>query len=316
MKTRENLFEMHWTRFATAFGIVFFALIVFASASPGQIAAQLQIQNTSSNSAVFEYEAVTIKPSKGPGPDAKIGMWSAPDGFTAWFVTPQQMVSTAYGYGVQRFRVSGGPAWLPSERFDIEAKMDATTADALAKLNPGERVLAQQKMLQALLADRFKLAVHRETRELLVYTLAVAKSGAKLQKAKSGDTYANGIKYPDGTLAGAGALDGGVFDGWITAQGVTIANLAGELTEMLGHPVTDKTGMTGAYDFKLRFTPDDRLQVPGGAEPNERPRSSLSNADEPSLFVAVQEQLGLKLESGKGPVEIVVVDHIERPTGN
>jgi uncharacterized protein (TIGR03435 family) len=243
-------------------------------------------------------------------------MWPAPDGFTAWFVTPQQMISTAYGYVTQRFRISGGPTWLGTERFDIEAKMDAATADALAKLNPGQRALAQQKMLQALLADRFQLTVHRETRELLVYNLIVAKSGAKLQAAKPGDTYANGIKYPDGSLGGPGALEGGVFDGWITAQGVTTANLAGELTQMLGHPVTDRTGLAGAYDFKLQFTPDDRLQAPGGAAPNERPGLPLSDSDEPSLFAAIQEQLGLKLEAGKGPVEIIVIDHVERPSGN
>lgn len=317
MNGRDGLFEIYAMRLLNLFVLTLLVMLaLLALANPTQIAAQSQTKNTVVKTPSFEYEAVTIKPSKGPGPDAKIGMWSTPDGFTAWFVTPQQMVSTAYGYGVQRFRVSGGPAWLPSERFDIEAKMDAATADVLAKLNPGQRVLAQQKMLQALLADRFKLTVHRETRELLVYSLVVAKSGAKLQAAKPGDTYANGIKYPDGTLAGSGALDGGVFDGWITAQGVTVANLADEMTDMLGHPVTDKTGMTGAYDFKLRFTPDDRLQVPGGAEPNERPRLPSSDADEPSLFAAIQEQLGLKLESGKGPVEIIVVDHIEPPSGN
>jgi uncharacterized protein (TIGR03435 family) len=278
--------------------------------------AQTQNQNTTAAASTLEYEAVTIKPSKGPGPDAKIGMWPAPDGFTAWFVTPQQIISTAYGYGTQRFRVSGGPAWLPTERFDIEAKMDAATADALEKLNPDQRALARQKMLQALLADRFKITVHRETRELPVYTLNIAKNGTKLQAAKPGDAYANGIKDPDGSLGGPGAMSGGVFDGWITAQAVTIAGLAGELTHMLGRPVRDKTGLTGAYDFELRFTPDDRLQAPGDAAPSERPGLPSSDSNEPSLFDAIQEQLGLKLEAGNGPVEIIVIDHIERPSGN
>jgi uncharacterized protein (TIGR03435 family) len=310
-------FRTRRKRLLMAAGLIAIAvsgLVVLASAQ--QSRAQTQNQNTTAAGSNFEYEAVTIKPSKGPGPDAKIGMWPAPDGFTAWFVTPQQMISTAYGYGTQRFRISGGPAWLSTERFDIEAKMDAATADALAKLNPGQRVLAQQKMLQTLLADRFKLTVHREARELLIYDLVVAKSGAKLQAAKPGDTYADGIKNPDGSLGGPGDMSGGVFDGWITAQAVTIANLAGELTQMLGHPVTDKTGLMGAYDFKLRFTPDDRLQAPGGAAPIERPALPSSDSDEPSLFAAIQEQLGLKLEAGKGPVEIIVIDHVERPSGN
>jgi uncharacterized protein (TIGR03435 family) len=317
MNGRDGLFEIYAMRLLNLFVLTLLVMLaLLALANPAQIAAQSQTKNTAVKTPSFEYEAVTIKPSKGPGPNAKIGMWPAPDGFTAWFVTPQQMISTAYGYVTQRFRISGGPAWLGTERFDIEAKMDAATADALAKLNPGQRALAQQKMLQALLADRFQLTVHRETRELLVYNLIVAKSGAKLQAAKPGDTYANGIKYPDGSLGGPGALEGGVFDGWITAQGVTTANLAGELTQMLGHPVTDRTGLAAAYDFKLQFTPDDRLQAPGGAAPNERPGLPLSDSDEPSLFAAIQEQLGLKLEAGKGPVEIIVIDHVERPSGN
>lgn len=254
MNGRDGLFEIYAMRLLNLFVLTLLVMLtLLALANPTQIAAQSQTKNTVVKTPSFEYEAVTIKPSKGPRPDAKIGMWPAPDGFTAWFVTPQQMISTAYGYVTQRFRISGGPTWLGTERFDIEAKMDAATADALAKLNPGQRALAQQKMLQALLADRFQLTVHRETRELLVYNLIVAKSGAKLQAAKPGDTYANGIKYPDGSLGGPGALEGGVFDGWITAQGVTTANLAGELTQMLGHPVTDRTGLAGAYDFKLQF---------------------------------------------------------------
>jgi uncharacterized protein (TIGR03435 family) len=287
-------------------------LVTFASAA--QRGVQTQTQSVSPAAATYEYETVTIKPSKGPGPDAKIGMWRESDGFNAWYVTAQQMVSTAYG--VERNRVLGGPSWLPSERFDIEAKMDAATADALEKLDPDQRGLARQKMLQALLEDRFKLTIHRETRKLVVYTLLVAKNGAKLQTAKPGNTYANGIKNPDGSLGGPGAMSGGVFDGWLTAQAVTIKNLAGDLTSMLGHPVTDKTGLMGNYDFTLRFTPDDRLQPPGGAAPNERPAMPASDSSEPSLFDAIQEQLGLKLEAGKGPVEIVVIGHVERPSGN
>jgi uncharacterized protein (TIGR03435 family) len=315
MRTRDKLFKTHRVRFVASVGFTaLVALTPFAVASSTQIATQPQTQNGTAVASAFEYEAVAIKPSKGPGPDAKIGMWSAPDGFTAWFVTPQQMVSAAYG--VQRFRITGGPTWLASERYDIEAKMDAATADALEKLNPFQRALARQKMLQALLADRFKLATRRETRELLIYNLVIAKNGAKLQAAKPGDTYPNGIKYPDGSLGGPGDISGGVFDGGITAQAVTIPNFAGDLTEMLGHPVTDKTGLAGTYDFKLRFTPDDRLQAPSGAAPNERPGLPAADASEPSLFDALQEQLGLKLDAGKGPVEIIVIDHVERPSGN
>ena len=274
-----------------------------------------QPQNKAAPSSSYEYEVATVKPSKGPAmPGGKIGMWAAPDGFNAWFVTPQQIISDAYG--VKSFEISGGPSWLTSERFDIEAKMDAATADALAKLSKDQRVVAQQQMLQALLADRFQLTVHRETKELPIYTLVIAKGGPKLREAKPGDTYPNGDTFPDGTHTGADSMKGGVFDGYLRAQAVSIAGLAQNLSHMLGHPVADKTELKGAYDFNLRFTPDDRLQPPPGAPPNFRLPPPPANSNAPSLFDALQEQLGLKLESGKGPAEVIVIDHIERPSGN
>jgi uncharacterized protein (TIGR03435 family) len=241
-------------------------------------------------------------------------LWAAPDGFSAWFITPQQIISIAYG--VKSFQISGGPGWLPSDRFDIEAKMDAATAGALEKLSNDQRAAVQQQMLQALLADRFQLAVHRETKELTIYTLVIAKGGPKLQTAKPGDTYPNGGTYPDGTHAGAGWMSGGVLDGKMTAQGVPIARLVLSLTQMLGHPVSDKTELKGVYDFKLRFTPDDRLQPPSGSPPSLRLPPPPADSNAPSLFDALQEQLGLKLESGKGPVEVIVIDHVEGPSGN
>jgi bla regulator protein blaR1 len=252
---------------------------------------------------MYEYEAATIKPSKGPDPGGRIGMWAAPDGFSAWFITLQQIISVAYG--VERFQISGGPNWLPSERFDIEAKMDAATADALEKLSQDQRVLAQQQMLQALLANRFQLTVHRETNELTIYKLVIAKGGPKLREAK-----------PDGTHPGAGSMQGSVLGGEVIAQAVPVPRLAHELTLMLGHPVSDKTELKGVYDFKLQFTPDNRLQPPNGLAPNERLPVRPADSNVPSLFDALQEQLGLKLESGKGPVEVIVIDHVERPSPN
>jgi uncharacterized protein (TIGR03435 family) len=262
--------------------------------------AQSQSQNTAAPLPRYEYEAATIKPSQGPGPYKKIGMWAAPDGFSAWFITPQQIISIAYG--VESLQLSGGPSWLPSERFDIEAKMDAATTEALAKLSQAQRVLAQQQMLQALLADRFQLTVHRETKEGTIYTLVIGKGGPKLQEAKPGDPGAGNT-----TSKSSGDL---------TAQAVSIARLAKILMQMLGRPVLDKTELKGVYDFKLQFTPDDRLQPPNGAAANARLPVPPADSNAPSLFEALQEQLGLKLESGKGPVEVIVVDHVERPSAN
>jgi uncharacterized protein (TIGR03435 family) len=292
--------------------LVAVALIAFSLPTATPSHAQLPPQNTAAPSHAYEYEATTIKPSKGPGPGRKIGMWDAPDGFSAWFITPQQIISIAYG--VKSFQMSGGPSWLPSERFDIEAKMDAATAAALDKLTQSQRALAQQQMLQALLADRFELTVHRETKQLTTYTLVIAKGGPKLQQAKPGDTYPNGGTYPDGTHEGANSMRESPL-GDITAQAVSIARLVQSLTQMLGYPVSDKTELKGVYDFKLRYTPDDRLQPPNGST-NARLPSPPTDSDAPSLFDALQEQLGLKLESAKAPAEVIVIDHVEKPSGN
>lgn len=194
--------------------------------------------------------------------------------------------------------------------------MDAGTADALEKLSRDQRVLAGQQMLQALLANRFKLTVHRETKELTIYKLVIAKGGPKLQEAKPGDTYPNAQTFPDGTHPGAGSMQGSQLSGKVTAQAVPIAELAHDLTQMLGHPVLDKTELKGVYDFKLQFTPDDRLLPPSGLAPNERLPLPPADSNAPSLFDALREQLGLKLESGKGPVEVIVIDHVERPSAN
>lgn len=279
------------------------ALITFSLAIPTPNQAQSRPQNTADPAPMYAYEAATIKPSKGPGPGGRIGVWAAPDGFSAWFITLQQMISVAYG--VERFQISGGPNWLPSERFDIEAKLDASTADALEKLSQDQHVLAQQQMLQSLLANRFQLTAHRETKELTIYKLVIAKAGLKLQEAK-----------PDGAHPGAGSMRGSQLSGEMTAQAVPIASLARNLTQMLGHPVLDQTGLKGVYDFKLQFAPDDRLQPPPGLAPNQRLPVPAADPNAPSLFDALQEQLGLKLESGKGPVEVIVIDHVERPSAN
>ena len=111
-------------------------------------------------------------------------------------------------------------------------------------------------------------------------------------------------------------MSGGVLDGKVTAQAVPVARLAQSLTQMLGRPVLDKTELTGVYDFKLQFTPDDRLQPPSGSPPNLRLPVPQADSNAPSLFDALQEQLGLKLESGKGPGEVIVIDHVEGPSGN
>ena len=191
-------------------------------------------------------------------------------------------------YGVEDFQISGAPNW-EYEGYDVKAKVDSATANELQKLSEDQRNLQQQRMLQALLADRFKLALHREPKEVPVYALVIAGNGPKLQKSKPADDYANGVKGPDGVPFGPHFMKFGPCER--TSQGSSMANVVRTLSQRIGRPVLDKTGLTGEYDFALRCSPDE-------------------------FFTALQEQLGLKLESTKGPVEVLVIDHVERPSEN
>jgi len=174
-------------------------------------------------------------------------------------------------------------------------------------------------MLQVLLGNRFHLTLHRETRQLPVYELTIGKGGAKLQSSKEGSCTPYSVDSPPPaslpggprpSFCGFHTTPGDSLDG----KGITMATLAATLSRTyvspLGRNVIDHTGLTGAYDVNLKWAIDS-LSAPAG--PNTTP---LSDVTGPSIFTALQEQLGLKLESAKGPVEVLVIDHIERPSAN
>ena len=163
-------------------------------------------------------------------------------------------------------------------------------------------------MLQTLLADRFKLTTHRTTKELPIYSLVVAKGGSKLHEANSGE-----IKGPDGRPEPPGSSLIGFRSGELTGQNLEMDQLARLLTEQTGRTVVDNTGLKGNYDLTLNWTPD---QIAPNGLAGGGPDSSTSSEPGPSIFTAIQEQLGLKLQSQKGPVEILVIDHVERPSEN
>jgi uncharacterized protein (TIGR03435 family) len=245
------------------------------------------------------------------------------DSFSAKNVTLMTLVRSAFGIppGADDSRISGAPKWLDSEKYDVEAKMNSAVLDELKKLSPEESKLAQQHMLQALLADRCKFAFHRESRDLPIYSLVIAKNGPKLQEAKPvatppadappADFGGRGSRGGRGGRGGAGIMIRG-RGGPLVGQSIPIANLVEVLSMMMGRTVVDKTGLTGKYDFTLQWTPDD-AQAPSSFPPGAGQPPDPAGA---SLFTAIQEQLGLKLEAGKGPVEIIVIDHVERPSGN
>jgi len=207
-------------------------------------------------------------------------------------------------------QVTGGPAWINSPGFDIEAKPDGNTDPQHAWL-----------MLQTLLAGRFKLVLHRETRQLPVYDLTVARSGLKLPAAKPADC----VAFPPGTMPHyvAGKVDCGYVSGPMPESGsglrimgrkVHIADLVRELSSILDKPVLDKTGFAGEFDLNLSFIADEAIIGFEGA--GAQGSAAAADSNRPNIFAAMQEQLGLKLAPAKGPVEVLVVDHAEKPTAN
>jgi uncharacterized protein (TIGR03435 family) len=242
------------------------------------------------------YDVATIKPSN---PNAQGGGGGMRSNGT-YYTTGESLKNSVCGaYGVMLFQCLGGPAWFESDHYDIEAKPDSATQEQLQTLGMKQRMQVYQRMQQALFADRLKLKVHYETREMPIFALVVAKGGLKMHESKDGDTYANGLKGSDSKAFGRGAFM--VGNGKITAQGMSMDALAGQLAATTSHIVSNKTGLMGVYDFTLKFSDDLDAKMDSSA---------------PSFYTALQEQLGLKLESAKGPVDVLVIDHAERPSAN
>ena len=219
--------------------------------------------------AQLQFDVVSIKPGDPSSPESSV--YPAPHGLRMNNATLKSMVRMAYG--LNEYQLSGGPKWLDSALFNIDAK---SPAGATARQIP--------EMLRALLAERFKLECHRETRTLPEYALVVTKSGPKLQAASEAEKRL--------TLTSSG-------DRMIKGTGARMSDLVHLLTGVVGAPVVDRTGIEGQYNFSLEFAPllgapDDRL---------------------PDVFGAVQ-QLGLELEPIKGPVEVLVIDSAEMPAAN
>jgi bla regulator protein blaR1 len=259
------------------------------------------------------FEVTSIKPNKAG--DLRTWVELQPGRFSASGITATRLI--AFAYNVKVFQVSGGPGWVSSDRYDIEAKEPDSVAEELPKLSIEERSARLKSMLQSLLADRFALKVNHTTKEFPGYALVVAKDGPKLHAATHGDTYDNGMKTPDGRPVGRGGL-ALVGRGDLEGQGVPWNQFVFALSQELGRTVVDQTGLKGDYDVQLKWTPDSISSSPiaepppgGGAEPQPPPESTG-----PSIFTAVQEQLGLKLESTKVPTEVLAIDHIERPSAN
>jgi uncharacterized protein (TIGR03435 family) len=282
------------------------------SATPGRAQATENATTVTSG-----YQDVAITPVKSAGSIISVRMLSTPDGFTATGATLQAVIQEAYG--LEANQISGASNWVHAEEYDIEAKVDKSVSDQLQKLSPRQRNLAQQRMLQVLLADRFKLMVHREPKVLSGYALVIAENGPKLQESKPGETYPNGFTAPDRGGEGAMKIVMNGKMGQLTGQGTPVTSLVKALSGRLGRNVLDQTGLSGKYDFTLQWPTTEGL-VPRDkwTEDDKQGTDSSSSPDSsgPSIFTALQEQLGLKLEPQTQPEEILVIDHIEEPAQN
>jgi uncharacterized protein (TIGR03435 family) len=214
--------------------------------------------------------------------------------FTATNVPLKMLLQ--WTFDIPESRIYGVPAWADSTTFDIEAKSDPSVDEQLSKMPPEQAKSQKLAMLQALLADRFKLVTHAETRELPIFELVLAKGGPKFKPSDANGT----------TISQSGGS--GTHRIHVQGSDNTIELLARELTQAAGRIVLDKTGIEGRYDLTLRWTPDNAPAplLNGAPDPNAPP----------DLFTAIQEQLGLKLEPGKGPVPVLVIDHLDKPTEN
>ena len=290
MKTPGRIFRIRRIPLLSAAGSLAVAVsIVFGTANAAPSRAQSQAQSPSATLPDFKYDVVSIKPRPGtPPPDYRGGFVfdMPPDGLSIRRATLEALARVAYAeFGNPGFRddqIIGAPDWANKEFYAIDAKMDETTADQLSKLSTVQQNLARTKMLQAILADRFKLSFHIEKREFPVYFLVVAKNGPKFKEATPGETYPKNypgipaLTYQAGWVVMAPADPGAEKR---MSLGATMDALASNLSARLHTTVVDKTGLTGKYDFTLQWSGIDAVPTETEAPPW------------PPLFTAIQQQL-------------------------
>jgi uncharacterized protein (TIGR03435 family) len=248
------------------------------------------------------FDVSSIKPGSLGLPGGMI-RWNPGGAVRVTNMSLKELIEQAYN--VHPFQISGGPAWVDSARYDVNAKPE----------NARQSRIDRDRMLQSLLADRFQLTIHRETRELPVYALVLArkdgKLGPKLTESKEGSCPVyDPANPPPITVITCGARRFNPSHGWLASARLPIDSLARTLSEVLGRTVIDKTGLIGNFDIHLEYAPDENQLALFPSDPVAPPN------DGPAIFVAVQEQLGLKLESQKGPVEVLVIDKAEKPSEN
>jgi uncharacterized protein (TIGR03435 family) len=263
----------------------------------------------------YEYDVVSIKPTdpsvNQTGNRIPIGIVYSADGFDAKGMRLWGLIINAYS--VQQMRVFSAPEWWNNERFNILAKVDPATADAMQKLPPDQLKLVRQRMLQKILTERFALTFHHETREMPAFFLTIAKGGSKLKESSADHASPNDVTDFEGNRA----TNRFVIQGdELIGQSVTMNNFIAQLSLNLDTPIVDKTGLTGTYDFRFKYFIDTSSMTPPSGTGGNGPPVIVQVDFNGPIIDAIQKNLGLKLEQGKGPVDVIVIDHSERPSGN
>lgn len=243
----------------------------------------LALAITSACWAQAEFDVASVKPNHSM--DSSVSITRRAGGvFSANNVSLQMLIT--FAYDIRPHQLSGGPGWMDSDHYDILATpspQDAAAEGDGRSDAAGERL---RQRVRALLADRFKLVVHSDTRELPILALVLAKNGAHLEESKSDGPQIQGQK------------------GQLTCKKVSMKMFAERvLSQRMGRSVVDKTGLAGDFDFEFKYAED-------------RGAAATADVSGPDFLSAMQEQLGLKLESQKGPVQVIVIDHAERATAN
>lgn len=239
------------------------------------------------------FDVISVKPSM----DNRTRVQFTVDGMRGTAVTARFLLLEGFG-GISESQVVGEPSWSSDAGFDIEAKVADGDLPALAKMTREQRAA----MFQQILADRFGLVVHHEMLELPIYQLTIAKNGSRLKQSAPDDP--------------ASATPARNFMAWglskVTATDEPLRMFVTVLSRRLGRPIVDSTGLTGNYDFTLEWTPVAAAPAVTGGSPEPAP----PDASGPDIFTAIQEQMGLQLKSTKGPVDVIMIDHIEKPSPN
>jgi len=277
--------------------VIALLFVVLATNSARSQAGTLAAQGADAASPTApRFDVISVKPNKTSNAMSRVRLDA--DGLAAENVTVHMLLLESYQ--LNEDQLLGEPAWAKTDRFDIQAKVAGPDVAKLAKLSTKDR----RSMFRQVLAEQFQLATHVETRHLPVYVVTVAKGGPKFKP-----------HVPDLTHLerenGSGWFSWG--RGKLVAQGPTMAYFLFALSLELRHTFVDKTGLTGNYDFNLEWTPDD-LAAP--VQGNNNGAQAVAGDSGPSIFTAIQEQLGLKLEPTKGPVQVLVIDNVARPTAD